>query len=120
MSHIAPVGPQNSLYTMKPATHKLMIHPIMLNITNAKAVLSFSCIRSFLPDISAARDLTEKITALTAQHKANGLKQMEDIKHIITPIVKCRSPGLEGIAGDSGRGWRTSMITLFCYLPTCL
>ena len=57
--------------------------------------------------------LTEKITALTAQHKANGLKQIEDIKHIITPMVKCRSPGLEGIAGDSGRGWRTLMITLY-------
>ena len=59
VSHIAPVGPQNSRYVTKPATHTLTIHPMIEKMTNANAVLSFSCIRSFLPSNSADRDYTQ-------------------------------------------------------------
>lgn len=39
VSHDAPVGPQNSLYTTKPITQRLTIQAMMQNMTNANAVL---------------------------------------------------------------------------------
>lgn len=70
VSHEAPVGPQNSLYTTKPTTHRLTIQAMIANMTNANAVLSFSCIFSCLPSISADRDYSKDMMK-TSSHTAD-------------------------------------------------
>ena len=45
---------------------------------------------------------TENTTAGIAQLKASGLKKISEITSITIPIVRCLSPGDDGIFGDSG------------------